>query len=100
MRGQVVRITPNGVSTALTFDCCCGQKRIAVDGVPDVERARAWYGTMRRVHQVDICVDDDRVRCTVQGLGHRHPVIRRVPLAVALGMGQIGDPLYVMVGER
>ena len=100
MRGPVIRISPNESSTALTFDCCCGHKEVAVDAVPDVDRAKDWHGTLRRVHRVDICVDAHRVSCTVQGLGHRLPVIRRVPLSVALGMGQIGDPLYVLVGER
>ena len=100
MRGPVIRITPNETSTDLTFDCCCGQKEVAVDAVPDVDRAKGWQGTFRRIHRVDICVDSHRVSCTVQGLGHRLPVIRRVPLSVALGMGQIGNPLFVLVGER
>ena len=99
MRGPVIRISPNETSTALTFDCCCGPKEVALDAIPDVARARDWHATLRRVHRVDICVDPNRVSCTVKGLGHRLPVIRRVPLAVALGMGEIGDPLFVLVGE-
>ena len=100
MRGPVIRISSNGSSTDLTFDCCCGHKEVAVDAIADVDRAKNWHGAIRRIHRVDICVDDSRVSCTVQGMGHRLPVIRRVPLAVALGMGEMGDPLFVMMGER
>ena len=100
MQGPVISMSPNETSTALTFDCCGGQKQVAVDAVPDVDRAHDWHGALRRIHRVNICVDRDRVSCTVQGLGHRLPVIRRVPLSVALGMGQIGDPLFVLVGDR
>ena len=100
MQGPVISMSPNETSTALTFDCCCGPQEVAVDAVPDEARARDWHGALRRIHRVDICVDRDRVSCTVQGLGHRLPVIRRVPLSVALGMGQIGDPLFVLVGDR
>lgn len=99
MRGSVIRISPNESSTALTFDCGYGHKEVAVGALPDVDRAKNWHGALRRVHRVDICVDAHRVICTVQGMGHHLPVIRRVPLSVALGMGQIGDPLYVLVGE-
>lgn len=100
MRGPVIRISPNESSTALTYDCSCGHKEVAVDALPDVDRAKEWHGAIRRIHRVDICVDAHRVSCTVQGLGHRLPVIRRVPLSVALGLGQIGQPLFVLEGER
>lgn len=100
MRGPVISMSPNDTSTALTFDSCFGQQEVAVDAVPDVDRARDWHGALRRIHRVEICVGRDRVSCTVQGLGHRLPVIRRIPLSVALGMGKIGNPLFVLVGDR
>ena len=99
MRGPVICISPNESSTALTIDCRGGRREVAVDGLPDVDRAKDWHGALRRIHRVDICVDAHRVSCTVQGLGHRLPVIRRIPLSVALGMGQMGDRLFVLVGE-
>ena len=87
MRGPVIRISPNEVSTALTFDCCCGQKEVAVDALPDVDRAKNWQGTLRRIHRVDICVDSHRVSCTVQGTGTPPP---RDPAGAAFGGSRNG----------
>lgn len=100
IRGPVTRVAPTRLGTALTFDSCCGEQQVAVNTVPDVERARNWRGTLRRVRRVDIHINGDHTNCIVQGLGHRLPVSRRIPLAVALGFAVIGDPLHVTVGEH
>ena len=98
--GPVTRVTPTRVSTALTFDCCCGEQQVTVNTVPDLEKARKWRATLKRVQRVDIHINGDHANCIVVGLGHRLPVSRPVPLAVALGFAVIGDPLHVTIGER
>lgn len=100
VRGPVVRISPHDNHTVLTFDCCCGEQQVSVDTVPNLEKARFWGTTPRRMLRAALRIDADRVNCKVQGLGHRRPVSRRIPLAAALGLGMLGNPLFVVADEH
>ena len=69
-------------------------RRFPID--PDLEAARRWLRTMRRVVLVEIDLAGRR-RCWVSGVGHRQLVTRTVSLATALGLGALGVPLTLRV---
>jgi hypothetical protein len=65
---------------------------------PDRRRARSLQGAMRRIDLVRMVVArSGAVTCTIRAVGHRRPVIRHVPLATALGLGQEGIQMVVSV---
>jgi hypothetical protein len=51
---------------------------------------------LRRVSWVRVDVDaDGAVRCQLAGIGHRRPVVRRLPLRTAAALAAAGVPLVV-----
>ena len=68
--------------------------------VPDERRARHLRAVMRRIHQVKLAVTaSSRVSCTVDAVGHRLPLTRRIPITTALGLGLLGVPLVLSVAD-
>lgn len=61
----------------------------------DVAGARRLMGAMRRIDRVVVDVDARGTRCMVHGISHRLPSRRRVPLALARGLQQLGVTLTV-----
>lgn len=53
---------------------------------------------MRRVSWVLITMHDGRPRCLVEGVGHRLPVRRGVPLTTAVALIAAGVPYTVHTG--
>ena len=56
----------------------------------DLNAARRWVRTMRRVHHVEFTGRDGVA--IVHGIGHRLPVSRRVPARVGRGLVALGYP--------
>jgi hypothetical protein len=71
---------------------------------PDVDGARRWAGSVRRVALVEIDAGDRGTRCRARGQGRRLPFDRAVPLSIGLGLTTLGVPLAVRgngrLGER
>lgn len=62
----------------------------AVPAVADIDGARRWLRTTRRVHQIEIDMSDRAVSAVADGVGFRLPFIRPIPLTLALGLGELG----------
>lgn len=54
----------------------------------------------RRVDWVRVTMDHDSPRCDVVGVGHRLPVVRRVPLRIAAAFVAAGVPVVVRTSGR
>jgi hypothetical protein len=71
---------------------------VSVPVLPDVETARRFCGTVRRVNRVALDVTDGVVSCSVSGVGHRLPFDRSLPVSVGLGLGLMGVPVVLRGG--
>lgn len=67
---------------------------------PDIDGARRWVGSVRRVSLVEIVHQPaGRPACRVRGHGPRLPFSRAIPLSLALGLEAIGVPLRIRWSE-
>lgn len=99
LRGPAAHVSPHDNHTVSAFDCY-GEQQASVDTVPNLEKARFRSTTLRRILRADLRIGADRVNYNVQGLGHRLPAARLTPPPVALGLGTLGSPLFVVTGEH
>lgn len=67
--------------------------RLHVPATPDQRRARRFLATARRIDRVVIELRGSVVSCTIIGQRIRRPFHAPVPLAVGLGLGELGVPL-------
>ena len=65
-----------------------------VPALPNIGAARRWMKTVKRVSRVEIFISRSGVSAMAEGVGHRLPYRRRVPLGVALGLGELGIPVF------
>jgi hypothetical protein len=59
----------------------------------DVAGALELLAVMRRVDGATLVVEGDRLTASAQGVGHRTPTSRPVPVGVALGLVHFGIPV-------
>ena len=88
--GAVAALEETDHATILVVECPDGRRRVAVPARPDVAEARRWRGLLRRVHKVSFHLHHDVIDAEIEGIGHRLPVRRLVPLSVALGLCRSG----------
>lgn len=96
----VTAIEPDGVRSRLIGLDRGRRVEMAVPAVADSDVARRWLRMVRRVHRVEVRVSGHGVSAVVDGVGHRLPFRRRLPLALALGLGKLGTPIFLRNEQR
>ncbi len=70
--------------------------RVTIPSRPDVDRARQWLGSVRRIAGVEIAVGARPTTARAWGCRHRLPFTSAIPVAVALGLTELGVPTTVV----
>lgn len=91
----VTAIDPDGAGSRLIGSYQGRQIEVTVPAVADPDVARRWLRAVRRVHRVEIRLSGRGVSAVVDGVGYRLPFVRRLPLALALGLGKLGTPVLL-----
>ena len=96
----VVAIEPEGPASRLVTSTGAGRVEVTVPAVADTEAAKRWLAVFRRVHRVEIRITGVGVSALVDGVGHRLPFMRHMPLAAAVGLGVLGVPVFFRKEQR
>lgn len=89
-----VAIETNGESSRLTNLQDGATIDVTVAVVADTVVAKQWLATFRHVHRVELLMTASSWSAVIDGIGHRLPIKRRLPVAAALGMGVLGIPIF------
>ena len=76
--------------TALRIRTAGSSSTVTVVGQPDLASARRRVRSVRRIDGVELTVGPDGNRALVRGTRHRLPFRAVVPMAVGLGLAELG----------
>lgn len=108
MDARVAAINPHGVVTMVQIEVQSNGSNSRLFGsgdgaavevtlpvVADVAEARRWSATFRRIDRIEITVTARSFSAVIDGIGHRLPIKRRIPMTAALGLGELGVPMML-----
>lgn len=93
---RVITRTPQG--TLLRAEGPAGEQVVRVVSEPDDDGARRRLAAYRRIDRVEFHVSGDRVGAVIRGKRHRLPFAGPVPVAVALGLTELGIGTTIFTG--
>lgn len=99
-RVPIATVTAGTGATTVLAGSGSGSPRVTIPCCADVTRARRWLGSVRRIARVEIEAGERATTARAWGLRHRLPFSMPIPVAVALGLTELGVPTTVVTGRR